>query len=37
MGDDDDGQAKPFAQLQDQFIEAGGADRIESRGRLIEK
>ena len=37
MGDDDDGQPKPFAQLLDQFVEAGGADRIEPRGRLIEK
>ena len=37
MGDDDDGQAKPFAQLLDQLVETGGADRVEPRGRLVEK
>src|SRR3546814_9275499 len=37
VGDEKDGEAHRIGQLADQFVELGGADRVEPRGRLVEE
>src|SRR3546814_8472932 len=35
--DEEDGKAERVAQLRDELVEAGGADRVEAGGRLVEE